>query len=816
MTEPNEIWSSQLRIMAGRAVEDAPQVGFAERVDQLGRMVRLSILAEPAADGAEAFMDQFVRRIGELFDPAARSLTGALKLAVETAHEELRAWNRQHLPAEHAMYGLSCLMQREDRVAVLGQAGPSAGLMAGDAGLAGLRSTTLYSHLPRSTDPVAAAIGGSAPINLEFAAGPDAGDGWALLLTSNAASLLDAERRVRLSRMAVDETLRELYPSLVNLRDAAGLVVSLSGLGSPDQPPPPDAERDAPTDEFEPDEVEPDEFDPVEPDHSFEPDELDAADDQQSSLARLTRLNAPQANIEQTRANPEPSSAPQASPQEGSQARRWNLAFEPAPVPELAELEVVGWPVNPFAAPQIQQIETLNPARPAPMPRLTRPIMDLGQAIPSLLERRDEPAVERPRIRTRDPRVRGAAARRAGLVLIGMLVLLAGVAAALLGPSLLQSEDDQFRSRVERSRNALAASQLASTIEASRLALLDARSEVEAALAINPLAPDALQLQVEIEAVLAELNLVHSPGALTVVADLSRFGPSIALGSVRFGGGLAFVLDDAGGRVFSVTADGAVTLIFLEGELLGLGSQLRAGRPISIAWQSTVQSTAQSTAQSTGSGQSGATDSAVSSAQPLEDALWILDSHARLYRWTASGVLLVPIPDQVLLGSVDAVAATSGSVYLLDQAGGAIWRFAVERSELSEPSRAVGRTDLLNAGEFAAVVNASAEIEFLVASSDGRLRRYSAEEELPLALDLERELLAPASLSLGAQSGLVYVVDRGQGRIIAVGPDGGVVSQIQSAELADLRGAWVNEQTGQIIYALPDSILSGRLPGGQE
>ncbi len=808
MTEPKEIWSSQLRIMAGRAVEGAPQVGFAEHVDQLGRMVRLSILAEPAADGAEAFMDQFVRRIGELFDPAARSLTGALKFAVEAAHEELRAWNRQHLPAEHAMYGLSCLIQREDRMVVLGQAGPSAGLMAGDAGLAGLRSTTLYSHLPRSTDPVAAAVGGSAPINLEFAAGPDAGDGWALLLTSNTASLLDAERRVRLSRMAVDETLRELYPSMVNLRDAAGLVVSLSGLGSPDQHPPPDAERDAPTDEVESDDVEPDEFDPAETDHTFQADEPVAAADRQSSRARLTSLNAQHANIEQIRAKPEPSDAPRASPQEGSQARRWNFAFEPAPVPELAELEVAGWPVNPFAAPQIQQIESLNPARPPPMPRLTRPIMDLGQAIPSLLERRDEPAVERPRIRTRDPRVRGAAARRAGLVLIGMLVLLAGVAAALLGPSLLQSEDDQFRSRVERSRNALAASQLALTTEASRLALLDARSEVEAALAINPLAPDALQLQVEIEGVLAELNLVQSPGALTVVADLSRFGPSIALGSVRIGDGLAFVLDDAGGRVFSVNADGAVTLIFLEGELLGLGSQLRAGRPISIAWQST--------AQSTGSGQSGATDSAISSAQPLEDALWILDSNARLYRWTASGVLLVPIPEQVLLGSVDAVAATSGSVYLLDQAGGAIWRFAVERSELSEPSRAVGRTDLLNAEEFAAVVNASGEIEFLVASSDGRLRRFSTEEELPLALDLERELLAPASLSLGAQSGLVYVVDRGQGRIIAVGPDGGVVSQIQSAELAELRGTWVNEQTGQIIYVLPDSILSGRLPGSQE
>ena len=179
-------------------------------------------------------------------------------------------------------------------------------------------------------------------------------------------------------------------------------------------------------------------------------------------------------------------------------------------------------------------------------------------------------------------------------------------------------------------------------------------------------------------------------------------------------------------------------------------------------------------------------------------------------------MLLVPIPDLVRLGSVDAVAATAGSIYLLDQAGGAVWRFAVERSELSEPVRAVGRTDLHNATELVAAVNSSGAVDFLIAFSDGRLRRFSGAEELPLALGLERNLLSPASLSLGAQSGLVYVVDRGEGRMIVVGADGGVVSQVQSPELSELRGAWVAEQSGQIIYALPSSILVGRLPDPQQ
>ena len=772
MTTPHEIWSSQLRIAAGRAVEEAPQVGFAEKVDRAGRLVRLSILAEAASDGGEAFMEQFVRRIGELFDPASRSLTGALKAAVETAHEELRVWNQQHLPAEQAMYGVSCLIQREDQAAVLGQAGPSAAILAGDAGLASLRSTAYYAHLPMRDDPVTAPVGGADPLNLEFASGTARQDGWALLITSNAASLLDAELRVQLSRLSAEQTLRQLYPAMIQLRDAAALVVGVAGgppEGTAGGGP---GTNEPPTDDEIGDDVD---------------DDLSAGPTAQAELS---------SEGERPIADSIDGAAEEAERQLTIRPQQI-IQFEPI---EASEAETAGWPANPFAAAYTRQLRTLTPALATSSGPVGAPILELDQAMPSLLERRREPAVERPRIRTRDPRARSAAARRVVIVLAAMLVILAGIAAALLGPSLLRSDEDQFRSQVERARNGLAAAELAATTEGARLTLQDALLDVEAALEINPLDADARQLRGEIEAVLTELNLVQPPGELSPVADLTRFGPSIALGAVRFGAGLAFVLDDAGGRVFSVSSEGQSAVIFLEGELLGLGSQSRAGRPISIAWQPRPAAAA---ADGAGALQS-------------EDALWILDSQARLYRWTPTGVLLVPIPDLVRLGSVDAVAATSGGVYLLDGAGGAVWRFAVDRSELSEPARVVGRTDLHNATEFAAVVGESGRVEFLVASSDGRLRRFSGDEELPLAIDLERGLLAPASLSVGAQSGLIYVVDRGQGRIVAVGPDGGVVSQIQSAELSELRGAWVDEQSGRIIYALPASVLVGRLPGAQE
>ncbi len=787
MTEPTieqgQIWSSQLRIAGGRAVEDAPHVGFAEKTDQLGRLVRLSILAEPATEGAEAFIDQFVQRISELFDPAARSLTGALKLAVEAAHEELLNWNRQHLPEEHAMYGLSCLIQRADQPAVLGQAGPSVALLAGDAGLADLRRLGFHSHpasaYMQTNDPVAAPIGGSAPISLEFAASP-AATGWALLFTSNAAPLLDPEVRVTLSRLQVEQTLRYLYPAILHLRDASVLAVGVVSS------PPPDSgqlQADAGSEPGDQPEAEPQSTD------------RSTGSGQQQEEGRPSAVDPARRETDPVEQSPADMQSKPERPIHSPVAAlpQVELAFEPVPV---AELEAVGWPVNPFALSGVQQIDSALPRVALPAPRLGRPIVELGRSLPSLFERSNDTPRERPRIRPGDPPTRGATARRVGVVLAGMVVVLLGVAAALLGPSLLQSDDDQFRSSLERARNGLAASELAVTTEGARLALQDALRDAEVALELNPLAADALQLRDEIEAVLAELNLVQSPGELTRLSDLSGFGPSLALGSLQFGGGRTFVLDDAGGRVFAVTADGAAQVAFQEGELLGLGSQLRAGRPISIAWQPR---------------QTNAVDGL-----PATEGLWILDSHAHLFRWTASGVLLVPIPDLVRLGSVDAVAATAGSIYLLDQSGGAVWRFAVERAELSSPSLSVGRTDLHNATELLANVGEEGIVEFLVASGDGRLRRFRGDEELPLAIELERSLLAPASISIGAQSGLIYVVDRGHGRIVAIGAEGGVVSQIQSPQLSQVRGAWIDEASGQVTYALPDSLLIGRLPSWQE
>ena len=214
-----------LRIAGGSAVEDAPQIAFTERRDRRGRLIRIFLLAESAAAGGDAFIDAFVTRVGESVDPAGRSLTGAFIEALEGRHEELRQWNRGHLPAQQASYGVSCALLREGEPGILAQAGPSLAVLAGDEAPGAHRPLEVRVH--RADDPVAQPVGGAGALQVQFFPLPAARDGWALLLTSNAQRLVDAAGRVNLGQLAVDQALPNLYPALRELNQAAALIIGL-------------------------------------------------------------------------------------------------------------------------------------------------------------------------------------------------------------------------------------------------------------------------------------------------------------------------------------------------------------------------------------------------------------------------------------------------------------------------------------------------------------------------------------------------------------------------------------------------------------
>ena len=779
----DSVWTSQLRIAGGNAVEDAPQIAFAERRDRRGRLVRLYLMAESVGVGGDAFIDSFVTRVGEAFNPASRSLTGALVDALEGRHEELRQWNREHLPAQQASYGISCALLREGEPGILAQVGPALAVLAGDPPPGAYRELHIRAH--RGDDPAAGPVGGGGALRVQFFPMPAARDGWALLLTSNAQRLLDAPGRAGLGQMSVDDVLPNLYPTLRELNQTAALILSLPG-----NEPPPAAPRAAEQPQAQPADIEPPPAIGSEPSQSnaaAEPEpETDLsrtalepqASEQPQSVApepahTAAEVTAQAIELEAPPPETEPIEPPEQPPQPEQSApltveRQMELVFSAPPEPRAA------WPTNPFAPVELSVLAAEAAAAGAGSPpSWSRPLAELGGDLP-------EPSANRPELERR--RHRWPPLRTAALAFVAMLLVLGAISAALLLPTLLSRGDQQFGERLESARQGLAAAALGVDVASSRAALRQALGDVNLALEDKPLDQQALDLRAEIEAALAGLDLLVVPAQFETLVDLGRFGPAIALGALhQTAAGALYALDEAGGRVFSISPSGVPSVIFSEGAPLDAASARRAAKPISLALDGA--------------------------------ALWVLDADGQLFRLDDAGALLIDIPQPARLGSRDAIAVGGGGLWLLDAAGGAVWRFPLlAGGGLDAPTRMTPRSDFAAASEIAVAAPPEGAAALFVAMTDGRLRRFIDGEERPLTLQgLDRGPLVPGSLGIGP-SGLLYLADRGNDRVLILGPDGALSRQIAAEPLRGLRGVAVDEARGQIIYALTTTLLTSPLP----
>ena len=893
---PDQLWTAQLRIAEWEAQEDAPEIAFAERLDHHNRLTRLFMLAESLRPGGDPFVEELVSRIGEEFLDAPGSLTGSLQRVLRERHAELQEWNRSSLPRDQATYGISCLIARDDAV-FLAQAGPTLALLRGPDGL-----------VPKeiASDPRTSALGGSAPLELEFSQTPLDAHGWFLLLNNAGASLLSDELLTGLAKLPVDDVLPALYPQLRGLRNVSALIVAsplasdpaVDPVADPAVEPPvePEAPDPEPPSAAQAEQQAPDDQDDAEPEPGLEdlpsdgetaaPDEPPRQDREQLAEPEPPAVPEADENIEPAEqpvpaAPIQPDAEPPLAAEVGSDsggeaahpdppvedwpertpvaaatggafgrllaaARRlfgrdtapdpWELARDDAPAPATPEppvpepaadeppqdepatddppadapapppgagapadsdddvplqqaaslsrlsTQAVGWPANPFADPPAPVLST---AVDADIARRLRPLVALGAVIPRLRWRRQAGRAAAPDNDQPAPNLRPAI-----FALFAMLLIFAAVAGVILVPeSLRDSERSQFDDLLGDARLRLASAAINSDPALARELLESASTAASQAIELQPLDEEAQAIRIEIAAALEQVNLILQPADLLPLAEFSAFGPRLAVGALELGGDAVYALDDAGGRVFSLPLIGGVPqLIFQERNAYPFRfdtGQLEAAAPLSIYWRTTT---------------AGA-------------ELLILDAARRLFSFTpVAGVNAVRLPSSELLGSIDAVAADEDAIYLLDASGGSVWRFPqAEDGRLTAPIAILERTDLRGASDL--LVRSGVARVIFISSDDGRVRRFADGAESGFALPrLDRPLLVPTSLGIGATSGLLYTADRGNNRVVVMSDAGALAAQIRSDQLRGLRGVAVDEVTGRLYFALPDRVLTSSLP----
>ena len=211
-----EVWTAQLRIADGSSSEDAPEIAYAERLDDRGQVARLYIVAEPERPGSEQFIEDLVTGLGEEFVSGTGSLTGLVQRAIRGRHDDLLDWNRESLPRDQASYGLSCLILREDG-GYLAQQGPSLVLYR-----QGKRLLRRRPAAERSTRALGTAEAGAPEFSQIML---EAGD-WALLISSNAGSVLGDEALASLRGLQAEDVLPALYPHVRHVERLSALVVA--------------------------------------------------------------------------------------------------------------------------------------------------------------------------------------------------------------------------------------------------------------------------------------------------------------------------------------------------------------------------------------------------------------------------------------------------------------------------------------------------------------------------------------------------------------------------------------------------------------
>ncbi len=332
------------------------------------------------------------------------------------------------------------------------------------------------------------------------------------------------------------------------------------------------------------------------------------------------------------------------------------------------------------------------------------------------------------------------------------------------------------RGGANRLEDALAAAQLqvdaaerAQSPDVRRQALGIALGELERARTVDASEPRLLALDDQIRRQLALLDAIVEVAALQPVL---RFAGTVTTpldpASIVFGGGTLWLSDAAQGRVLRVDPEGAFDPVEVYAATNVYGSRV-AGLPVAVSWD-----------------QGG-------------ERLLVLDDERQLWALVPGAPgepAALPLRGAGELRSVAAIATYVDNLYILDPEGGEIWRYLPAGDGYDSE-----RAGLLGAIDLPAATHLAVDGDIYVQDGATTRRFRQGSEQPALMIGIDEPPVAPAALVEDVIRGLIFVADRGNGRVIVGDREGLFVRQYHHSGFADLRGLALAGD-GETLYVL--------------
>jgi hypothetical protein len=367
---------------------------------------------------------------------------------------------------------------------------------------------------------------------------------------------------------------------------------------------------------------------------------------------------------------------------------------------------------------------------------------------------------------------------RLAIFAVATLILVGLVAWWQIPGSVQESREDRFQTLLAAAREDNARALATSDPGIKRQLLTDAQTKLNDAENIHDDNGELITLQADVAAALGSLNAVYEVRDFSPIVDLAQqVTGSLSVTRTVIGGGNAYLLDAEGRRVLRVPLDGSSPPeTILEDSEPGF---VTPSRPVQIAWAAQTES------------------------------LIIIDDNRQAFAYFPDrGALPLAVRGADAWGSLDAVAASGGNLYLLDREENQVWRYLPGEGGFdSERTALLDDANLENATEIAVGQ------DVYVLDSDLGIRRFvgKTETQFPLA-GIDRPMISPGALSVLPGSNRLVVADRGNMRIIVASSDGSFLRQIVSPTFTDLRAVAVDEGTGTLYVLNGDTLLRGQFP----
>jgi len=376
-----------------------------------------------------------------------------------------------------------------------------------------------------------------------------------------------------------------------------------------------------------------------------------------------------------------------------------------------------------------------------------------------------------------------SAARRVPPLAIAIVVALAaigGIAYAYLPGSVQESRNSRFERLVAQAREANARAQASADPALKRQLLDDARQRLTEATKIHADEPDVTALQSDVASALAVLDAVYEVKPVATVVDLAQSvtGELSATAAVA-GGGYAYLLDANGHRVIAEPLDGSAAPETALAEGQPVADRI-VGRPMHIAWAEQTRS------------------------------LIVVDDRRQAFAWYPASHGALPLVVRAFdeLGSVDAIAASGGNLYVVDIRQNQVWRYLPGEGGFDSE-----RAALLDDSELRDVVEIAVGRDIYLLDAKRGVRRFVGKGEVDFKLaGIDTPLVAPSSISVLPGSGRIVVADRGNKRIILASPEGVFLRQLVSPSFTDIRAVSVDEGTHTMYVLNGDVLLKAAFP----